>query len=76
MGMMNDGLSYWQTETAGIDLLEITIGDLLDRRADELPQQEAIVYSCQPGFEGAASYVGLTGSTASALTWSPMACWH
>ena len=50
MGMTNDGLSYWQAESEGIDLLDVTIGDLLDRRADELPTQEAIVYSCYPEF--------------------------
>src|SRR6266567_2960611 len=50
MGMTADGLSYWQAESEGIDLLEMTIGDLLDRRADELPTQEAIVYSCYPEF--------------------------
>jgi fatty-acyl-CoA synthase len=50
MGMTTDGLSYWRAETEGIALLEMTIGDLLDRRADELPAQEAIVYSCYPEF--------------------------
>jgi len=50
MGMTTDGLSYWQAETEGINLLEMTIGDLLNRRADELPTQEAIVYSCYPEF--------------------------
>ncbi len=50
MGMTTDGLSYWQAESEGIDLLDTTIGDLLDRRADELPTQEAIVYSCYPEF--------------------------
>jgi fatty-acyl-CoA synthase len=50
MGMTTDGLSFWQAETEGIELLEMTIGDLLDRRADELPAQEAIVYSCYPEF--------------------------
>src|SRR5215472_15781869 len=50
MGMTNDGLSYWQAESEGIELLDTTIGDLLDRRADELPTQEAIVYSCCPEF--------------------------
>ncbi len=50
MGMTTDGLSYWQAETEGINLLEMTIGDLLDRRADELATQEAIVYSCYPEF--------------------------
>src|SRR5215467_6402749 len=50
MGMTADGLSSWQAESEGIDLLEMTIGDLLDRRAAELPTQEAIVYSCYPEF--------------------------
>ena len=53
MGMTNDGLSYWQADTDGEPLLEITIGDLLDRRAEELPTQEAIVYSGYPEFGGA-----------------------
>src|SRR5579884_1127017 len=52
MGMSNNGLSCWQAESGGIDLLEMTIGDLLDRRADELPQQEAVVYSGLPELEG------------------------
>ncbi|HEX6557201.1 MAG TPA: AMP-binding protein [Ktedonobacteraceae bacterium] len=50
MGMTNNGLSYWQAESEGIELLDTTIGDLLDRRADELPAQEAVVYSCYPEF--------------------------
>src|SRR5712692_3233082 len=50
MGMTTDGLSYCQAESEGIDLLDMTIGDLLDRRADELPTQEAVVYSCYPEF--------------------------
>jgi fatty-acyl-CoA synthase len=50
MDMTTDGLSYWQAESEGIDLLETTIGDLLDCRADELPTQEAVVYSCYPEF--------------------------
>src|SRR5712692_8228144 len=50
MGMTTDGLSYWQAESEGIDLLDSTIGDLLDLRADELPTQEAVVYSCYPEF--------------------------
>ena len=33
MGMTTDGLPYWQAESEGIDLLELTIGDLLDRQA-------------------------------------------
>src|SRR5574340_594819 len=50
MGITTDGLSYWKAESEGIELLDTTIGDLLDRRADELPLQEAIVYSCYPEF--------------------------
>jgi len=50
MGMTTDGLSYWQAESEGIELLDTTIGDLLDHRADEFPTQEAIVYSCYPEF--------------------------
>ncbi len=53
MGMTRDGLSYWQAESDGEPLLETTVGDLLDRRADELPTREAIVYSCYPEFGGA-----------------------
>ena len=50
MGMTTDGLSYWQAESEGIDLLDTTIGELLDRRTGELPLQEAVVYSCYPEF--------------------------
>jgi fatty-acyl-CoA synthase len=50
MGMTTDGLSRWQAESEGIDLLNTTIGDLLDQRAEELPTQEAVVYSCYPEF--------------------------
>ncbi len=53
MGMTNDGLSYWQADTEGIELLETTMGDLLDSRADEIPTREAVVYSCYPEFGGA-----------------------
>src|SRR5258708_35048907 len=53
MGMTRDGLSYWQAESNGEPLLETTVGDLLDRRAGELPTREAIVYSCYPEFGGA-----------------------
>ncbi|GAC1348354.1 MAG: hypothetical protein NVSMB27_15890 [Ktedonobacteraceae bacterium] len=53
MGMTTDGLAHWQAETSGEPLLEVTIGELLDRRADELTTKEAIVYSCYPEFGGA-----------------------
>ncbi|HEU0001246.1 MAG TPA: AMP-binding protein [Ktedonobacteraceae bacterium] len=53
MGMSGDGLSYWQAEAAGISLLETTPGNLLDRRAEEIPTREALVYSCYPELGGA-----------------------
>src|SRR5260370_13457431 len=53
MGMTNDGLSYWQADTGGIELLNTTLGDLLDSRAEEIPDREAVVYSCYPEFGGA-----------------------
>src|SRR5579885_3361588 len=36
MGLTNDGLSFWQADNTGGPLLEMTVGDLLDRRALEL----------------------------------------
>jgi len=53
MGITTDGLSYWQAENEGVDLLDLTIGDLFDRRAASLPTQEALVYSCYPEFGNA-----------------------
>src|SRR5436305_5251098 len=46
MSMTTDGLSYWQAESEGSQLLEITIGDLLDRQAEAFPDRSALVYSC------------------------------
>lgn len=53
MGMTNDGLSHWQAEADGINLLEMTPGQLLDQRAEEISEREALVYSCYPEFGGA-----------------------
>ncbi|HEY4389281.1 MAG TPA: AMP-binding protein, partial [Ktedonobacteraceae bacterium] len=50
MGITNDGLSCWQTESEGIELLDSTIGDLFDRQVQAVPGREAIVYSCYPEF--------------------------
>src|SRR5262245_60165498 len=36
--------AIWEAETEGIDLLDIAIGDLLDRQADAFPDREALVY--------------------------------
>src|SRR5215467_219359 len=38
-------LAHWEAETFGTELIDLTLGDLLDRRADELPDKEALVYS-------------------------------
>lgn len=51
--MTNDGLSYWQADTAGEPLIEMTIGDLLDRQASAFPERDAVVYSGYPEFGGA-----------------------
>src|SRR5260370_28085031 len=53
MGMTTNGLSYWQADTTGEPLVEMTIGDLLDRQADTFPEREAVVYSGYPEFGGA-----------------------
>lgn len=50
MGMTNENLSYWQANSEEIDLLDITIGDLLDRQAEAFSDREALVYSCYPEF--------------------------
>lgn len=38
-------LAHWEAEDFGTDLIELTLGDLLDRRAAELPEKEALVYN-------------------------------
>ena len=53
MGMTNDGLSYWQAETNGKPLLEMTVGDLFDWRVEQSPTREALVYSHYPEFRDA-----------------------
>src|SRR5260370_163616 len=52
-GMTQEGQSYWLVEASGEPLFAMTVGDLLDRRASEFPEQEAVVYSCYPEFGGA-----------------------
>lgn len=41
---IKDDLAYWEAEDFGVDLIDLTLGDLLDQRADELPDKEALVY--------------------------------
>ena len=53
MGMTNDGLSYWQAESDSEPQLDTTIGNLLDQRASQFPERDAVVYSCYPEFGGA-----------------------
>ena len=36
--------AVWQAESRGIDLINLTIGDLLDQKADAIPDKEALVY--------------------------------
>ena len=37
-------LAHWEAEDFGTDLIDLTLGDLLDQRAAELPDKEALVY--------------------------------
>ncbi|HEY7358110.1 MAG TPA: AMP-binding protein, partial [Ktedonobacterales bacterium] len=53
MGMRSDKRSYWEAESEGFQLLNTTIGDLLDERAASYPEQEAVVYSAYPEFGAA-----------------------
>jgi len=38
-------LAHWEAEDFGVDLIDLTLGDLLDQRADELPDKEALAYN-------------------------------
>ena len=42
---IKDNLAHWEAEAFGTELIEMTLGDLLDRRAEELPDKEALVYN-------------------------------
>ena len=44
MGIVG-GRAYWEAEAFGTDLLQVTIGELLDERASSQPDKEALVYS-------------------------------
>jgi fatty-acyl-CoA synthase len=43
MGLHGD-LAYWEAEDFGIELLNLTLGDLFDQRVAEIPDKEALVY--------------------------------
>src|SRR5215467_13193936 len=38
-------LAIWESESFGVDLVNLTLGDLLDQRAAEIPEKEALVYN-------------------------------
>ncbi len=42
---IKEDLAHWHAEEFGIGLIDLTVGDLLDQRADELPDKEALVYN-------------------------------
>ncbi|HEX2911518.1 MAG TPA: AMP-binding protein [Chloroflexia bacterium] len=44
MGVKGDR-SIWEAETEGVELVELTIGDLLDIQAEKNPEKEALVYN-------------------------------
>ncbi|MBK9706332.1 MAG: AMP-binding protein [Acidobacteria bacterium] len=39
------GLAHWEAEEFGVELIDLTVGELLDLRANEIPDKEAIVYN-------------------------------
>lgn len=43
MGVANDK-AVWQAETEGVELLDLTIGDMFDQVAQAVPDREAVVY--------------------------------
>ncbi len=38
-------LAHWEAEAFGTELIDLTLGDLLDQRAEEMPDKEALVYN-------------------------------
>jgi fatty-acyl-CoA synthase len=44
MGIKGD-LAHWEAEDFGIELIDLTLGDLLDQKAAEMPEKEALVYN-------------------------------
>lgn len=41
---IKDDLAHWQAEDFGVALIDLTLGDLLDQRAAEMPDQAALLY--------------------------------
>lgn len=42
---IKNNLAHWEAESFGVELLTLTLGDLLDQRAAAMPDKEALVYS-------------------------------
>ncbi len=42
---IKDNLAHWEAEDFGVDLIELTLGNLMDQRAAEIPDKEALVYN-------------------------------
>jgi fatty-acyl-CoA synthase len=42
---IKDNLAHWEAEDFGTDLIDLTLGDLLDQRAAEFPDKEALVFN-------------------------------
>jgi fatty-acyl-CoA synthase len=53
MGIRND-CAIWEAESEGLELIDLTIGDLLDQQVTSRPDYEAVVYhysdALSPGF--------------------------
>ena len=51
------GIAHWEAEEFGVELIDLTVGELLDLRANEIPDKEAIVYNYpESGLELRLSY--------------------
>lgn len=42
---IRENLAHWEAEDFGVELIDLTLGELFDQRADELPDKEALVYN-------------------------------
>jgi fatty-acyl-CoA synthase len=42
---IKDNLAHWEAESFGVELIDLTLGELFDQRVTEMPDKEALVYS-------------------------------
>lgn len=42
---IREGLAHWEAEDFGVGLIDLRVGDLLEMRAREMPEKEALVYN-------------------------------